>query len=68
MFSQAVATAHDRSPEATALAWMYGKWKCIVHICGSRRPETLLDSLTAGNLELTAEEIASIDVEGDVSA
>ena len=56
-----VATAHDVSPQQVTLAWMLAKSPVVIPIPGSSRPETIRDSAAAVELELTAEELASLD-------
>lgn len=48
-----------------SLAWMLGKKPYIVPIPGSRKLERLKSNFAAGNIVLTAAEIAAIDVELD---
>lgn len=49
------------SPQRVCLAWMLAKSPVVVPIPGSSRPETILDSLGATDLELSPEEIAQLD-------
>lgn len=56
-----VGEAHGVSPQRVCLAWMLAKSPVVVPIPGSSRPETILDSLAATELALTAEEIAELD-------
>ncbi|MFE5917897.1 aldo/keto reductase [Streptomyces sp. NPDC056468] len=56
-----VAEAHGVSPQRVCLAWMLAKSPVVVPIPGSSRPETILDSLAATELTLTAQEIAELD-------
>ncbi len=48
-----------------SLAWMLCKKPYIVPIPGSRKAERLRENFEAGNLILTAEEIAQIDAKLD---
>lgn len=48
-----------------SLAWMINKKPYIVPIPGSRKPERLKENLAAGNIHMTAEEIAMIDAKLD---
>lgn len=57
-----VAEAHGVSPQRVCLAWMLAKSPVVVPIPGASRPETILDSLAATDLVLTAEELAELDV------
>jgi len=56
-----VAEAHCVSPHRVVLAWMLAKGEHVVPIPGARRPETILDSIEADRLRLSAEEIALLD-------
>ncbi|MCJ1673441.1 aldo/keto reductase [Rathayibacter sp. VKM Ac-2929] len=56
-----VAEAHDVSPQVVCLAWELAKSPTVLPIPGSSRPESIRDSATAADLELTAEELASLD-------
>ncbi|MDR2565762.1 MAG: aldo/keto reductase [Bifidobacteriaceae bacterium] len=53
-----VARDHGVSPQQVALAWELAKGDHVIPIPGSSRPETILDSLAAADLELTPEELA----------
>ncbi len=53
-----VAAAHGVSPQQVALAWELAKSPVVVPIPGASRPESILDSLRAAELELTADELA----------
>lgn len=57
----AVATAHDVSPQQVALAWELAQAPIVIPIPGSSRPETIRDSVQAGDLRLTDEEISTLD-------
>ena len=56
-----IAEAHGVSPQRVCLAWMLAKSPVVVPIPGASRPETILDSLAAADLTLSAEEIATLD-------
>ena len=56
-----IAEAHGVSPQRVCLAWMLAKSPVVVPIPGASRPETILDSLAATELELGAEELAELD-------
>ena len=56
-----VAKAHGVSPQQVCLAWMLAKAPVVIPIPGSSRPETIRDSAAAAELELTPEELASLD-------
>jgi aryl-alcohol dehydrogenase-like predicted oxidoreductase len=55
-----VAEARGVSPQRVCLAWLLAKDPVVVPIPGSSRPETILDSAAAADLELTAEELARL--------
>ena len=56
-----IAATRGISPQVVALAWHLAKSPHVIPIPGSSRPETILDSLTAVDVELTAEELAALD-------
>jgi aryl-alcohol dehydrogenase-like predicted oxidoreductase len=56
-----VARAHGVSPQQVCLAWLLAKSPVVVPIPGARRIESILDSVAAAELELTADELASLD-------
>ena len=56
-----IGAAHGVSPQQVCLAWMLAKAPVVIPIPGSTRPETILDSVAADGLELTAEELARLD-------
>jgi len=56
-----VAKAHGCSPQRVCLAWLLAKSPVVVPIPGASRPETIRDSATAPDLELSAEELARLD-------
>lgn len=56
-----VADAHGVSPQQVALAWMLATSPVVIPIPGSSRPETVRDSASAGDLNLTVEELAALD-------
>ena len=55
-----VAAAHSVSYQQVVLAWELAKGDHMFVIPGAHRPETILDSLNAGDLELTDEELAKL--------
>ena len=55
-----VAAAHGVSYQQVVLAWDLAKGDHMFVIPGAHRPETILDSLNAGDLELTDEELAKL--------
>jgi aryl-alcohol dehydrogenase-like predicted oxidoreductase len=58
-----IAAEHGVSPQRVALAWLLSLSPAVVPIPGSRRPETILDSVAAVELELSAAERAAIEAE-----
>jgi aryl-alcohol dehydrogenase-like predicted oxidoreductase len=56
-----VAEAHGVSPQQVALAWELAKAPAVIPIPGSSRPETILDSVAAASLRLSADELARLD-------
>ena len=56
-----VADAHGVSPQQVTLAWELATSPVVVPIPGSSRPETVLDSIAAADLELTAQEIVALN-------
>lgn len=56
-----IAQAHDATPQQVTLAWMTGKGRRVVPIPGSSRPETAIASAAAGDLRLSADEVARLD-------
>ncbi len=56
-----VAEAHGVSPQQVALAWELAQSPVVLPIPGAKRPESVRDSAAAADLELTAEELASLD-------
>ncbi|WP_169988719.1 MULTISPECIES: aldo/keto reductase [unclassified Microbispora] len=59
-----VARAHNVSPQQVCLAWMLAKAPVVIPIPGSSRPETILDSVKAADLELSPEELSRLDAAG----
>jgi aryl-alcohol dehydrogenase-like predicted oxidoreductase len=55
-----IATAHDVSPQQVCLAWELAKAPVVLPIPGSKRPETIVDSARAADLQLTVEERAEL--------
>lgn len=56
-----IARAHGVSPQQVTLAWELATSPVVVPIPGSSRPETILDSVAAADLELTADEIVALN-------
>ncbi|ATW50651.1 aldo/keto reductase [Streptomyces peucetius] len=57
----AVARQRGVSPQRVALAWLLAKSPTTVPIPGASRPATVTDSAAAADLELSADELASLD-------
>jgi aryl-alcohol dehydrogenase-like predicted oxidoreductase len=55
-----VADAHDASPQRVALAWLLSLSPLVIPIPGSSRPESILDSVQALELELSQDELQAI--------
>ena len=60
---QAAADAHGVSPQQVALAWLLSLSDVVIPIPGASRPESILDSVKAVDLELTADELEAIGAE-----
>jgi aryl-alcohol dehydrogenase-like predicted oxidoreductase len=58
---QTLAAELGVSPQKLTLAWMLAKSPVVVPIPGSSRPETIRDSYSAVDLELTPEQVAALD-------
>jgi len=58
---QEVAGAHGVSPQQVTLAWMLAKAPVVIPIPGASRPESIIDSARAADLELTEGELARLD-------
>ncbi|SEG93765.1 Predicted oxidoreductase [Thermomonospora echinospora] len=56
-----VAAARGVSPQRIALAWQMHRSPAIIPIPGASRPESILDSLAATDLDLTPEELQRLD-------
>jgi aryl-alcohol dehydrogenase-like predicted oxidoreductase len=55
-----VAQAHEVSPQQVALAWLLSLSPVVIPIPGASRPESILDSVRAAELELSADELDAI--------
>jgi aryl-alcohol dehydrogenase-like predicted oxidoreductase len=64
-----IAGERGVSPQRVVLAWLLSLSPTVLPIPGSRRPETILDSVAAAELELGADELRAItrDAVGDGS-
>jgi aryl-alcohol dehydrogenase-like predicted oxidoreductase len=56
-----VARAHGVSPQQVTLAWELAQAPVVVPIPGASRPETIVDSLKAAELQLSADELTRLD-------
>jgi aryl-alcohol dehydrogenase-like predicted oxidoreductase len=56
-----VAQERGVSPHQVALAWQLALGEHVIPIPGASRPETILDSLGAADLQLSDEELARLD-------
>ena len=52
-----MARAHGVSPQQVTLAWELAQAPVVVPIPGASRPETIVDSLKAAELQLSADEL-----------
>jgi aryl-alcohol dehydrogenase-like predicted oxidoreductase len=59
-----IGQSHGVSPQRVCLAWMLAKSPVVIPIPGSSRPATILDSVAATDLQLSADEIATLDAVG----
>jgi aryl-alcohol dehydrogenase-like predicted oxidoreductase len=59
----AVAAECGVSAQRVALAWELAKAPVVIPIPGASRPETILDSLAATELHLSADQLARLDAE-----
>lgn len=59
-----VAGRYGVSPQQVCLAWMLAKSPVVIPIPGASRPETIIDSTAAADLELTPEQFAELDAAG----
>jgi aryl-alcohol dehydrogenase-like predicted oxidoreductase len=62
-----VAQERGVSPQVVALAWELAKAEVVIPIPGASRPESIRDSASAPELELTAEELQRLDSAGSSS-
>jgi aryl-alcohol dehydrogenase-like predicted oxidoreductase len=53
-----VAATRRVSPQRLAVAWVLAAGPTVVPIPGARRPQTILDSVAASELELSESELA----------
>ncbi|WP_449066192.1 aldo/keto reductase [Planomonospora algeriensis] len=55
-----VAAARGVSPQQVCLAWELARSPVVIPIPGASRPESILDSVRAAELELSEEELAAL--------
>jgi aryl-alcohol dehydrogenase-like predicted oxidoreductase len=60
---QGAADAHGVSPQQVALAWLLSLSDVVIPIPGASRPESILDSVRAVDLELSDDELTAIGAE-----
>jgi aryl-alcohol dehydrogenase-like predicted oxidoreductase len=58
---QEIADTHGVSPQQVTLAWMLAAAPVVIPIPGSSRPETILDSAGAVELDLSSDELERLD-------
>jgi aryl-alcohol dehydrogenase-like predicted oxidoreductase len=58
---RAVAGRHDATPAQVALAWVLAQGDHVVPIPGTKRIERLEENVAAGELRLSAEDLAELD-------
>jgi aryl-alcohol dehydrogenase-like predicted oxidoreductase len=56
-----VASAHDAPPAAIALAWVHAQGRDVVPIPGTKRRKWLEQNVSALDLDLSAEDLATLD-------
>jgi aryl-alcohol dehydrogenase-like predicted oxidoreductase len=59
---QQVADAHGVSPQVVCLAWQLAKSSHVIPIPGASRPASIVDSVQAADVVLSAAELASLDL------
>lgn len=60
-----VAEEHGVSPQQVALAWELDRSPAVIPIPGASRPETILDSIAAANLQLTEDQRRALNGGGE---
>lgn len=58
-----IADARGVSAQQVALAWELAQSPVVVPIPGAKRPQSIVDSAAAADLELTADELARLDAD-----
>ncbi|HYO38949.1 MAG TPA: aldo/keto reductase [Nocardioidaceae bacterium] len=59
-----VAETRGVSAQQVALAWELAQSPVVIPIPGAKRPQSVIDSAAAADLELTGEELARLDADG----
>jgi aryl-alcohol dehydrogenase-like predicted oxidoreductase len=62
-----IAAAHDATPAQVALAWVHAKGEDIVPIPGTKRVRYLEENVAALDLELSADDLATLDGAGQAA-
>ena len=62
-----IAAVHDATPAQVALAWVLAQGESVLPIPGTKRVRYLEQNAAAGDLELTAVELAELDQLGDAT-
>ena len=60
---KAVADARGVSAQQVALAWELAQSPVVIPIPGAKRPQSIIDSAAAADLELTEEELGRLDAD-----
>lgn len=61
-----VAAERDVSPQQVAIAWLLARSPVLIPIPGASRPASILDTVRALELDLSAEELARLDADTHV--
>ncbi|MGA8845591.1 MAG: aldo/keto reductase [Nocardioides sp.] len=59
----AVAEERGVSAQQVALAWELAQSPCVIPIPGAKRPQSIVDSAAAADLDLTADDLAALDAD-----
>src|SRR3954468_19058021 len=60
---KAVADDHGVSAQRVALAWELAQSECVIPIPGAKRPQSIMDSAAAADLELSPDDLAALDAD-----
>ena len=58
-----VAGRHGVSAQRVALAWELAQSRCVIPIPGAKRPETIIDSAAAADLELSPDDLVALNAD-----